>query len=384
MRVGVLALISVVTTVAGVAFSASPGGADRLGDARAQASAIAAQLQESDQRLQALTDQYSAADYRLAQVEAEIAQSQHQVMVDRAAVDRNRAALRRQALIDYTSSGTSSPTADLFNSDPSGTGIRQEYSAIAAGSVSAVIARLRSSVDQLSGEQANLQLQRARASDSRATLVAAKSQATALVAQEEATKASADGAVQSLVAQQQAAASTAAAAAFTAKVNEARASTASTPPAPPSRGSTGSSAPPQTAGPPPAQSTTTPSGAPPPAVLSGAAGAIQAAEREIGVPYVWGGASPSQGFDCSGLIMWAYAQVGIGLPHYSGAQFADTAHIPISEIQPGDLLFYGPQGADHEAMYIGGGQMIEAPHTGASVRIVGVRTDSSTVVGRVR
>ena len=104
----------------------------------------------------------------------------------------------------------------------------------------------------------------------------------------------------------------------------------------------------------------------------------------MGVPYVWGGASPSAGFDCSGLIMWAYAQVGISLPHYSGAQFAATVHIPLSDIQPGDLLFYGPQGSDHESMYVGGGQMIEAPHAGASVRIVGVRTDGSTVVGRVQ
>jgi cell wall-associated NlpC family hydrolase len=123
---------------------------------------------------------------------------------------------------------------------------------------------------------------------------------------------------------------------------------------------------------------------PPPPLAGGVAGAIQAAEGEVGVPYLWGGASPSAGFDCSGLIMWAYAQVGISLPHYSGAQYSATVHIPLSDIQPGDLIFEGPQGSEHEAMYVGGGQMIEAPHTGAFVRIVGVRTDSSTVIGRVQ
>jgi cell wall-associated NlpC family hydrolase len=122
--------------------------------------------------------------------------------------------------------------------------------------------------------------------------------------------------------------------------------------------------------------------APPPPLSAGAAGAVQAAEREIGVPYVWGGASPS-GFDCSGLIMWAYAQVGIGLPHFSGAQFAGTTHISMADIQPGDILFYGPGGSDHEGMYVGGGSMIESPFTGSSVHISGVRSDGLAGIGRV-
>jgi cell wall-associated NlpC family hydrolase len=109
---------------------------------------------------------------------------------------------------------------------------------------------------------------------------------------------------------------------------------------------------------------------------------VQAAEREIGVPYVWGGSSPS-GFDCSGLIAWAYSQVGIGLPHYSGAQYASTTHISMADIAPGDLLFYGPGGSEHVAMYVGGGSMIEAPHTGATVSISGVRTGGLAGIGRV-
>ena len=101
------------------------------------------------------------------------------------------------------------------------------------------------------------------------------------------------------------------------------------------------------------------------------------------MPYVWGGNTPA-GFDCSGLVQWAYAQVGISLPHYSGAQFDDTTQIPLADIEPGDLLFYGPGGDEHVAMYVGGGSMIEAPYTGASVWITGVRTGGDFAgVGRV-
>jgi cell wall-associated NlpC family hydrolase len=110
---------------------------------------------------------------------------------------------------------------------------------------------------------------------------------------------------------------------------------------------------------------------------------VQAAQGEIGVPYVWGGSSPS-GFDCSGLVEWAYAQVGISLPHYSGAQYDETTHIPLGDIAPGDILFYGPGGSDHEAMYIGGGEMVEAPYTGATVTDNPIRTGDGFVgVGRV-
>ena len=390
MRAAALVPLSVVVVLASTAWSSDhPAGADKLGDARAQATAIAAQIQATDQRLQVLTDQYSAADYHLARLNSQITETQRQIGVDKAAVAQNQKALRKQAISDYTGSGTSSQATELFTSDRNVAGVREEYSRIAAGNVSTIIANLHSSVAQLSGEQANLQQQQLQASNARSVLAAAKNQASTLVAQEQATRAGVDAQIQTLVAQQQAAASAAAAAAFTAKVNAAQASAkaaaSTTTTIPNTSGSTnatrGSS---PTVVPTTVPTAPAPPTAPPPPLASGVAGAIQAAEQEVGVPYVWGGASPSTGFDCSGLIMWAYAQVGIGLPHYSGAQFSITIHIPLADIQPGDLLFYGSQGSDHEAMYVGGGQMIEAPHAGASVRIVGVRTDSSTVVGRVQ
>jgi peptidoglycan DL-endopeptidase CwlO len=95
-------------------------------------------------------------------------------------------------------------------------------------------------------------------------------------------------------------------------------------------------------------------------------GVVGIAMQYLGVPYVWGGASPS-GFDCSGLTMYVYAQVGVSLPHHAASQYALGVPVSISDLQPGDLVFFN--GLGHMGMYIGGGQFIHAPHTGDVVKI---------------
>ncbi len=105
-----------------------------------------------------------------------------------------------------------------------------------------------------------------------------------------------------------------------------------------------------------------------PAESSAAATAVAAAESRVGDPYVWGGAGPDE-FDCSGLVMWAYEQAGVYLPHYSGAQFDDTTQVSMSDLEPGDLVFPASPG-EHVAMYIGNGMIVQAPYTGADVQIV--------------
>jgi len=92
------------------------------------------------------------------------------------------------------------------------------------------------------------------------------------------------------------------------------------------------------------------------------------AMRYLGTPYVYGGASPG-GFDCSGLVMYAYAQVGVSLPHNTVAQwgYPDSVSVSRSQLQPGDLVFF--YGLGHVGIYVGGGNFIHAPHTGSVVRI---------------
>ena len=117
---------------------------------------------------------------------------------------------------------------------------------------------------------------------------------------------------------------------------------------------------------------------------------IKRAGSQMGVPYSWGGgnaAGPSNGidsgsgtvgFDCSGLILYAFAGVGIKLPHYSGSQYDMGQKIPSSQMRRGDVIFYGPGGSQHVALYLGNGQMLEAPYTGSNVKVSPVRTSGMT------
>jgi len=109
---------------------------------------------------------------------------------------------------------------------------------------------------------------------------------------------------------------------------------------------------------------------------------VAVAERYLGVPYRWGGASPS-GFDCSGLVMYAFSQIGVSLPHSSYAQYGMGSPVARSDLQPGDLVFF--DGLGHVGIYVGGNSFIHAPHTGDVVKISSISGwYASTYVGARR
>jgi cell wall-associated NlpC family hydrolase len=112
-------------------------------------------------------------------------------------------------------------------------------------------------------------------------------------------------------------------------------------------------------------------------------GVVGIAMQYLGVPYRWGGASPS-GFDCSGFVMFVYAQVGVSLPHNAAAQYGVGVPVSKSDLQPGDLVFFN--GLGHNGMYVGGGNFIHAPHTGDVVKISSLSQSwyTSTWVGARR
>ena len=95
-------------------------------------------------------------------------------------------------------------------------------------------------------------------------------------------------------------------------------------------------------------------------------GVVGIAMQYLGIPYVWGGASPG-GFDCSGFVMYVFAQVGVSLPHNAAAQYGYGVYVPRDQLEPGDLVFF--DGLGHDGIYIGGGSFIHSPHTGDVVKI---------------
>ncbi|MDF2753003.1 MAG: glycoside hydrolase [Gaiellaceae bacterium] len=112
-------------------------------------------------------------------------------------------------------------------------------------------------------------------------------------------------------------------------------------------------------------------------------GVVGIAMRYLGVPYRWGGSSPSTGFDCSGFTMYVFAQIGISLPHYTGSQWGMGSPVSRDQLQPGDLVFFN--GLGHMGIYVGGNNFIHAPHTGDVVKISSMTGwYSSTYVGARR
>jgi cell wall-associated NlpC family hydrolase len=96
--------------------------------------------------------------------------------------------------------------------------------------------------------------------------------------------------------------------------------------------------------------------------------AAKVALRAVGVPYRWGGSSPTGGFDCSGLVYWAYGRLGLSVPHSSYALYGRGRNVPRSRLRPGDVLFFS--GLGHVGLYIGRGRMVHAPYSGRTVEIV--------------
>jgi cell wall-associated NlpC family hydrolase len=335
--------------------SSTPAAADQISDLQAKASQIEQQINAETQQIGVLGQKYDQAQGQIQTLNAEIASTRAQIAADDQKVTVDRSNLQKVAINSYINSGSTGAANPLFASNQKNFAVAQEYGQVATGSLDVAVANLHTAQVQLNGAEASLTTQQQQQQAAANAAQAAERQAQAQQSQMNATLGSVKGQIATLVAQQQAAAAAAQAAATQARLAAANrqaagsssAATASYPPAPPA---------------------------------GGAGGAVSAAESQLGVPYVWGGTDPrgtsgdpSGGFDCSGLVMWAWAQAGVQLPHYSGAQFDDTTPVSVSDMEPGDILFYGPGGDEHEAMYVGSGEMIEAPETGEVVHITPIR-----------
>jgi peptidoglycan DL-endopeptidase CwlO len=354
--------------------------ADQISDLKAQASQLAARIQDLGRQEAALGEQYDSDVLGVQTLEGKVTQAAQQVAAAGASASRAKTALQADAIEAYVHGDSNPLTASGTDvSDASNSLLRAEYVNSLATNQNDAIDQYHLAAVQEQAAKANLQQQTSAAQAEVQQVARDRQAATNAQSQLQAALNQDTGQIAVLVAQQQAAEAAAAAAAVQARLAQAReaqlaaqqaaaaAAQQVSAPAANNSGGGGSNSNSNSNSSGNSGGTAAPTNAPPP-VGQGASGAVAAAESRVGDWYVWGAAGPST-FDCSGLVMWAYAQVGISLPHYSGAQYADTTHISMADLEPGDLVFPSDPG-QHVAMYVGNGDIIEAPYTGATVHIV--------------
>jgi cell wall-associated NlpC family hydrolase len=331
-----------------VGFGVSTAGGDTVAGAKAKAAAIEAQLAAAQTEMSALSQQYDAAAAKLAQINANIDSTKAAITADRQTVSDDRSALGKAAVSNYITDGSAASANSLFSGNSTTVGATTEYTNIASGDINEAVANLHTAENALNAKESQLTSEQSQAQSEVNAENAAIAQNKAAIASQQSALNQETGEIATLVAQQQQQEAQQAEQATQAKL-----AAATTPSNSSTFGALSTAYSPPTA--------------------PGGAGAVQAAESQLGVPYVWAGETPGVGFDCSGLTAWAWGQVGVGLSHYSGAQMAESTPVSVNDLQPGDLLFYGPGGSQHVAMYVGGGTMIEAPDTGGHVQLTGLR-----------
>lgn len=343
-----------------VSSSAPWAAADPIGSAQAEASQITTALTTDQHRLDVVSQAYDAAQVHAQQLAQQVTQIKATVSQDQATVTKDQDALRQEAVAAYMNGTTDSGLQPLFASGAEQATAADEYQSVASGDLTGAIDALDVAQAHLASQQAALDGAETQAQTVLAQVASSRQQAEATVSAQEALLGRVRGRIATLVAQQQAAQAAAAHARFEAEL---AASVTSRPAA-------GS---PSTGG---RRDGGRPGGGGNGGFLAnlpaadGAARAVAAAESQIGVPYVWGGESPGRGFDCSGLVQWAWGVAGVGLPRTAAAQYDAIPHIPLSDLEPGDLVFwaYGG-GVSHVGMYVGGGNVVDAPQTGQDVQI---------------
>jgi cell wall-associated NlpC family hydrolase len=317
--------------------------------AQAQAQLTALQTKED-----AADEAFDEGTLAAAQASASAKQSQAAVLAQSSKLTGMEQAIAAFAAASYTSGGLNPVDSLLAGGDPQTMLSRVANMNEVARSQDAQLIAISAQREVLAGAQQTATAKAAAATQALATLAAARTQITTVIAAEQAV-------LSHLQAQQRQALLAAQAAAQAASRAQARAALAKIV-APAAAGPSGSTAPVPNA--------------------SGAAKiALQAAYSQMGKPYQYGAAGPNS-YDCSGLVMWAYAQAGIALPHSAAAQYGYGTHVSESQFQPGDLVFYDEgYGIGHVGIYVGGGEMIDANHTGGWV---GVRPLYNGLVGGTR
>ncbi len=314
---------------------------------------LTSQIQSDGQQLEILSELLDKSLQQVVDLDRQLAVKSAQVAAARSRLAQVREVLRRGALQAYMTDSTGTAIAQIFSGSPDEVESSKVYREVAGGNLNQVVATFDEDARTLSTQLRILQATR----DARAT-----STLEVATAREGATQAESllhlalaevqsQGSVATLVGLQELAWAASQQASFDALVKAEAASPLVLPPLP---------------------------------ADPAAAAAVKAAESQVGVPYVWGGETPREAFDCSGLTQWSWAQAGVVMPRTAQEQYDAIAHVPLSDLQPGDLLFWddGTTSVQHVAMYLGADTVIQAPYTGADVGFAPVWVDGLVGAGR--
>jgi cell wall-associated NlpC family hydrolase len=391
-------LLTTLLAAIGTAGSASAAPSPAVQAKRAQARVVLAQVGKLDAHFGRIVDAWDGARIQLnANKRLLVANTKQLKIARQRSLTANRHLAKRlvaiyedgepslvsiltgastlQQLIDELETSSVIASADRRLADEAGAA--QSRLAKAQLRLRATERRQRTTVAALDGKRRQIGTLLARR---RRLLSSIQSQIVVLKAQEARRQAELAAAARARLAVQEAA--------LAQKAAKAAAAAAAVPPPVPTPTTTATT--PPTATTTPATTTTPAATATPPATtalgpVALPAGYPQAATialRYLGVPYQWGGASPITGFDCSGLVMYVYAQLGVQLPHYAAAQYGYGVAVPFDQLQPGDLVFFS--GLSHVGIYIGAGEIVHAPETGDVVKITPLAAFGSSYVGARR
>jgi cell wall-associated NlpC family hydrolase len=338
-------------------------------DKKQQVQQIADRIEQLGDQAASLGQSINGAQLALQQADADVAASEQRLSELDATLGSVRASAAGFAVRSYVYADQMSGVSALVagSSIADGSVQREGYSNIALGGTLSVADDLGALVEDAERERQTLADRKAARANAVKSLEANQQAAETALAKQRELLTKTKGELATLLAQERqqraeaaARASQAAAAAAIARETKARESAPAAAPG----SDNGDSARPRTAAP----------AAPAPATSSGAATAVRAALSQLGVPYRFATSQPGVSFDCSGLTMWAWAQAGVSMGHYTVTQYNQFPHVPLDQLQPGDLVFFYSD-LGHNGMYIGNGQFVHAPRTGDVVKV-------STLSGR--
>jgi cell wall-associated NlpC family hydrolase len=361
-RVIQLLLLALAVTSVGSLLSPLSAPAAPIDDKQAEAATLEQQINDNGRRMDALNEQINSAQIALGEAAVTISTADAQVAAATAKTHDLRAALAERAVSVYRQSGSEDGVANLDVKNTTDLATRRKYTDLAAQREKQLVNQLAHAKEELAARKADAEAARAIAEKTEAQIEATKSDLAAGDNKQRALLSQVKGDIAVLVAQQEAQRRAADEAAAQARLASAAAATPKATAGTNNSGGGGNNGGSGNSG----GGGSTPS-VNPPAVSGGAGAALAYAYAQLGKPYCYAGVGP-ECYDCSGLVMMAWAQAGINTPHGSTEQYNMFPHIPLSQAQPGDIIAWD----GHDGLYIGGGMMIHAPHTGTVVQIAPV------------